>query len=210
MYTVKYFWYDEIRFFWLFCRIVVESLVSIARIISFCECASFFFSFLSNIHKVESWQIYKENIVFVSLCTSLCTYVNYFFFFSDISSLCRTQIFTVQNLLAGLGPAFSSSGEYRLSKGFYCPFHGLCVGLVRSGVFGHLHCLPGLFHDYQRRVGRLQRHWRYQGNFCHETTGWPISFWRIFWGCFEVTGWLKIKIFNSSEKFMQISTFKNW
>ena len=100
----------------------------------------------------------QRKYCFCLLCTSLCTYVNYFFFFSDISSLCRTQIFTVQNLLAGLGPAFSSSGEYRLSKGFYCTFHGLCVGLVRSGVFGHLHCLPGLFHDYQRRVGRLQRH----------------------------------------------------
>ena len=160
-------WRDKT--FLAICRIVVESLVSIARIISFCECASFFFSFLSNIHKVESWQIYKE-IVFVCYVQVYALTQIIFFFFSDISSLCRTQIFTVQNLLAGLGPAFSSSGEYRLSKGFHCPFHGLCVGLVRSGVFGHLHCLPGLFHDYQRRVGRLQRHWRYQGNFCNETT----------------------------------------
>ena len=36
------------------------------------------------------------------------------------------------------------------------------------------------------------------------TTGWPISIWTILWGCFEVNGWLKIKNFNSSEKFMQI------
>ena len=125
----------------------------------------------------------QRKYCFCLVCTSLCTYVNYFFFFSDISSLCRTQIFTVQNLLAGLGPAFSSSGEYRLSKGFHCPFHGLCVGLVRSGVFGHLHCLPGLFHDYQRRVGRLQRHWRYQGNFCHEPkvihTGCPVNWYSL-------------------------------
>ena len=35
-------------------------------------------------------------------------------------------------------------------------------------------------------------------------TGCPISIWTILWGCFEVTGWLKIIFFNSSEKFMQI------
>ena len=32
----------------------------------------------------------------------------------------------------------------------------------------------------------------------------PISIWMILWGCFEVTGWLIIKKFNSSEKFMQL------
>ena len=31
-----------------------------------------------------------------------------------------------------------------------------------------------------------------------------ISIWTILWGCFEVTVWLKISFFNSSEKFMQI------
>ena len=35
-------------------------------------------------------------------------------------------------------------------------------------------------------------------------TGCPISIWTILWGCFEVTGWLKIKKINSSEKFMQL------
>ena len=138
----------------------------------------------------------QRKYCFCLLCTSLCTYVNYFFFFSDISSLCRTQIFTVQNLLAGLGPAFSSSGEYRLSKGFHCPFHGLCVGLVRSGVFGHLHGLPGLFHDYQRRVGRLQRHWRYQGNFCNETTK-AITFVRR--PKMKRDAWVKCCLFSSKK-----------
>ena len=36
------------------------------------------------------------------------------------------------------------------------------------------------------------------------STGWPICIWTILWGYFEVTGWLKIEKFNSSEKFMQI------
>ena len=35
-------------------------------------------------------------------------------------------------------------------------------------------------------------------------TGCLISIWTILWGCFEVTGWLKIIFFNSSEKLMQI------
>ena len=36
-------------------------------------------------------------------------------------------------------------------------------------------------------------------------TGWTKRIWTILWGCLEVTGWLKIKNFNSSKKFMQIS-----
>ena len=36
------------------------------------------------------------------------------------------------------------------------------------------------------------------------STGCLISIWTILWGCFEVTRWLKIIFFNSSEKFMQI------
>ena len=35
-------------------------------------------------------------------------------------------------------------------------------------------------------------------------TGCPICIWTTLWGCLEVTGWLKIKKFNSSKKFMQI------
>ena len=31
-----------------------------------------------------------------------------------------------------------------------------------------------------------------------------ICIWTILWGCLEVTGWLKIKEFNSSKKLMQI------
>ena len=38
----------------------------------------------------------------------------------------------------------------------------------------------------------------------YKHTGWPICIWTILWGCLEVTGWLKIKNFNSSKKFMQI------
>ena len=38
----------------------------------------------------------------------------------------------------------------------------------------------------------------------HECTEWPIWIWTILRGCLEVTGWLKIKNFNSSKKFMQI------
>ena len=34
-------------------------------------------------------------------------------------------------------------------------------------------------------------------------TGCPKRIWTILWGCFEVTGWLQVKKFNSSEKFMQ-------
>ena len=32
----------------------------------------------------------------------------------------------------------------------------------------------------------------------------PICIWTNLWGCLEVTGWLKIKKFNSNKKFMQI------
>ena len=35
------------------------------------------------------------------------------------------------------------------------------------------------------------------------TTGCLISIWTILWGCFEVTEWLEIFFFNSSEIFMQ-------
>ena len=38
----------------------------------------------------------------------------------------------------------------------------------------------------------------------NRSTGWPICIWTISGGCLEVTGWLKIIFFNSSEKFMQI------
>ena len=36
-----------------------------------------------------------------------------------------------------------------------------------------------------------------------------ISIWTILWGCFEVTGWLKILFFNSSENSMQIPLMVN-
>ena len=42
-----------------------------------------------------------------------------------------------------------------------------------------------------------------------QSTGWVKRIWTILWGCLEVTGWLKIKNFNSSKKFMKKSSKVN-
>ena len=46
--------------------------------------------------------------------------------------------------------------------------------------------------------------WLKVGENSYPYTGWCICIWTISRGCLEVTGWLKIKNFNSSKKFMQI------
>ena len=91
--------------------------------------------------------------------------------------------------------------SYSIMYLFICPFF---PEFSDTDAGGHMSFDPVHFirsHSKNNDPADIQTQVRNIFTIC---TGWVICIWTILWGCLEVTGWLKMKNFNSSKKFMQL------
>ena len=122
-----------------------------------CSGSKLFFENIDKFLTIEKKLPFKHILAFPTLGQICATAVSFRKFLIgtpckklSFSVFCQSspKVFTVPNVLVGMGLTLPSSGQHGLSSGLHSTIHGLRLGFICRGLLGYLHGLFGFFYDY--------------------------------------------------------------